>query len=517
MMSMALIVFREMLEIALILGVLAAATRGVWGRGRWFALGIGGGILAASSVALLADRIAESAEGMGQDIFNALVLCTAALLIGWTVVWMRAHGAGLQTHLKEVGEAVSRKQRPLITLSIVIALAILREGSEIILFTYGALASGEAWTPVLLGTLAGTAAGGLTGTFLYMGLIRVSTRRLFTLTSWMLIFLAAGMASQAMGFLQAADIVPVLTASLWDTSRLLPENSLVGRLFQALFGYCARPTGMQVVIYTSTALLITLALKLAGQTQRLVPAAARRKAGILLTALAAGLLTAGPAHATKKVYSPLVEKGELEVEVRGSYDMDSRDSKDGAQKQKYAIGYGFTDWYFSEIYGEIERGAADGHFTFTSVEWENRFQLTEQGEYILDAGLYFAYEASLEDKKADKIEAKILLEKSLHRFTHTANLIFKKEILGAKNLKNTEGGLAWGSRWRWREYLEPGVEWHGHFGEWNDLPSLSQQTHQVGPVFYGKVGAIKYDIGYLFGVSDPAPEGMLKWILEIEL
>jgi hypothetical protein len=222
------------------------------------------------------------------------------------------------------------------------------------------------------------------------------------------------------------------------------------------------------------------------------------------------------AFATKKVYSPIVEGGELEFEWRGSYDFDDRDSKDGEQKQKYAVGYGVTDWWFTELYGEIEREAEQDEFDLTSIEWENRFQLTEQGQYWLDAGLYFAYETTVQNKKADKIEGKILLEKSFANFTHTANIIFEKQVGGGAE-EETEAGLAWSSRYRWKEYFEPGFEWHSNFGELKEHNPYDEQKHQAGPVFSGKVGPVKYDIGYLFGITDPAPEGELKWIMEYEL
>jgi len=222
------------------------------------------------------------------------------------------------------------------------------------------------------------------------------------------------------------------------------------------------------------------------------------------------------AFATKKVYSPIVEGGELEFEWRGSYDFDDRDSKNGKQKQKYAVGYGLTDWWFTELYGEIEREPAQDEFDFTAIEWENRLQLTDQGQYWLDAGLYFAYETTVKEKTADKIEGKILLEKSLAHFTHTANIIFEKQVGGGAE-EETEAGLAWSSRYRWKEYFEPGFEWHSNFGELKEHHSYDEQKHQVGPVFYGKLGSVKYDIGYLFGITDPVPEGSLKWIMEYEM
>ena len=86
--------------------------------------------------------------------------------------------------------------------------------------------------------------------------------------------------------------------------------------------------------------------------------------------------------ATEKVYSPIVQKGEWELEARGSRDFDGRDDKDKAIKQKYALGYGVTELWFTEIYGEFEQEAQSHESNATSIEWENRFQLTQQGQYF---------------------------------------------------------------------------------------------------------------------------------------
>jgi hypothetical protein len=226
------------------------------------------------------------------------------------------------------------------------------------------------------------------------------------------------------------------------------------------------------------------------------------------------------AYATKKVYSPLVEKGELEFEMRGSYDIDERASKDNIQKQKYAIGYGLTERWFTEVYGELARtkndDAEDNDWDMTAVSWENRFQLTEQGQYWADLGFYAEYEASLEDKHADKIETKLLLEKSLPNFTHTLNVNFEQAI-GRHTTEDLEGGLAWSSRYRLSKTFQPGFEYHADFGELSQPISFQEQKHQAGPVIYGKIKNIKYDVGYLIGLSDAAPKGEIKWIFEYEI
>ena len=173
----------------------------------------------------------------------------------------------------------------------------------------------------------------------------------------MLILLASGMVSQALGLLQMGDFIPVLLPNVWDSSRILSEQSFVGGVLHVLIGYSARPSIIQVIGYIFTFGIIAVILKFYGN-----PSTATKKTSINNTVMAMILFfcllgITQNAHATKKVYSPIVEGGELEIEMRGSYDFDHRSSKDGKQKQKYAVGYGVTDRWFTELYGEIEKGA----------------------------------------------------------------------------------------------------------------------------------------------------------------
>ncbi|MBI5150284.1 MAG: hypothetical protein HZA28_05900 [Candidatus Omnitrophica bacterium] len=231
------------------------------------------------------------------------------------------------------------------------------------------------------------------------------------------------------------------------------------------------------------------------------------------------LLSASDAWATKKVYSPYVEKGELELEARGSINFDDRHDEDGTQKQKYALGYGVTDRWFTEVYGEVEKeyndDGEDFDFYFTEVEWENKFQLTDKGQYPVDVGFLLEYAVSAEDKRADKLEWKVLLAKEIGKTKHYANFKFEHGV-GGGHANETEGGFAWSSRYRLNEHFEPGFEYHAGLGGLNEGRNFQEQDHQAGPVFYGALGDFHYDLGYLWGVSKAAFDGELKWILEYE-
>jgi high-affinity iron transporter len=257
MFATAVIVFREVLEAALIVGIVAAATRTIPGRSRWLAGGIAAGLGGAALVALGTDRIAELASGMGQEYFNAAILGIAVVMLGWHNLWMSSHGAALAANARGVGNAIRDGRRECSVLLIVVGLAVLREGSETVLFLYGIAASeGGGALPMLAGGVAGIVAGVAVGYLVYAGLLRIPLRWFFTATGVLVLFLAAGMASQAARFLVQADVLPSLASPLWDTSGVLPQSSVTGTLLHSLVGYDARPAGMQIVFYVAVLVAI---------------------------------------------------------------------------------------------------------------------------------------------------------------------------------------------------------------------------------------------------------------------
>lgn len=262
MLGSALIVFRETLEAALLIGIIAAATRGLAGRNLWLAIGVGAGLAGALVVAGLTETIAELAEGTGQEIFNAGILGIAVLMLGWHNIWMATHGREMAAQARSVGDAVKSGQREMSALAILIALAVLREGSETALFMYSlAAGGGSSQLSLLSGGLLGLAGGVAVGWVLYAGLARIPMRQLFMVTSGLILFLAAGLAGQMARFLIQGDVIRPLASPLWDTSFLLPMDSVVGNVLHLLAGYEARPSGMQVVFYVMTFVVILLGMR----------------------------------------------------------------------------------------------------------------------------------------------------------------------------------------------------------------------------------------------------------------
>lgn len=267
MLATLLIVFREVIEAGLIVGIVMAATRSVPYRGLWVGYGVIGGIVGACMVAVFAGSISASMEGVGQELFNAGILAVAVGMLTWHNVWMARHGRAIAIHMKDIGEAVAHGRRSLMALAIVVGIAVLREGSEVVLFLYGIALSGSDNIVTMgigggLGLLSGIALGTLT----YLGLLKIPNRYLFAVTGWLIALLAAGMAAQIVSFLEQAQIVTVYDSVLWDSSWLISDGSLAGRTLHTLIGYTAQPTKLQIIVYATTLAIIFTLMRLFGHT-----------------------------------------------------------------------------------------------------------------------------------------------------------------------------------------------------------------------------------------------------------
>lgn len=259
MLGSLLIVFREVMEAGLIVGIVLAATQGIPHRGRWVAGGIGAGIAGAGIVAIFAGALSQALSGNGQDVFSATILCLAVVMLGWHIVWMARHGREMARDMKAVGAEVASGNRSLLAMAVVVAVAVLREGMEVVLFLYGiAISSGTGPVPMLIGGILGVFAGAALSWALYRGLVVIPLNRLFAVTGLLVTFLAAGMASQAAALLANDDLLPALGYDIWDSSWLLSDGSMLGRAAKALIGYSDRPTGVQILAWICTCVVLTV-------------------------------------------------------------------------------------------------------------------------------------------------------------------------------------------------------------------------------------------------------------------
>jgi high-affinity iron transporter len=256
MLATAIIVFREVLEAALVIAVVLGASRGIARRGWWVMGGITLGFLGAGLVALFASEIAEAFSGTGQALLDAVILLIAVVMLAWHNIWMSGHGRKLTHEIKEVGAAVRAGNKTLMALLVVCFTAVMREGSEVVLFLWAIAASGGHEFGMVLGGLAGLITGVFVGALLYRSLLFIPIRYFFTVTGWLILLLTAGLAAQAAGFLNQAGLLPALGNELWNTSKILSQSSILGQLLHILIGYIARPSGIELMFYAVT--LITI-------------------------------------------------------------------------------------------------------------------------------------------------------------------------------------------------------------------------------------------------------------------
>jgi high-affinity iron transporter len=265
MLAALIIVFREVFEAGLIVGIVLAVTSSVPNRNRWIGGGVLAGVLAACLVAAFAGALSQLFAGMGQELFNASILCIAVVMLTWHNVWMAHHGREMAGELRAVGQAVADGTKSLLALAVVVGVAVLREGSEVALFLYGVAASdGGSALSLALGGLSGLALGVGVCLLTYFGLMRIPPKALFATTTVLITLLAAGMAAQAVAFLERANWLNSLDTVVWDSAWLLPETSIAGRTMHTLIGCTDQPTEMQLLVYVAVLIATFMLMRFAG-------------------------------------------------------------------------------------------------------------------------------------------------------------------------------------------------------------------------------------------------------------
>ena len=275
MLAAAIIVFREIIEAGLIVGIVLAVTRGLPNARLWVGGGVAAGVAGSCVVAGFAGLLAAAFAGSGQEIFNAAILAVAVAMLAWHNIWMAQHGRQMAAELRKTGGEVSSGAKAPLALAVVVGVAVLREGAEVVLFLYGiAVSDNQGWLALLAGGVIGLALGVAFSLLTFLGLVKIPARHLFAVTGVLIALLAAGMAAQSVAFLEQAGAVDVLGATVWDTSWLLSEKSIPGRLLHTLIGYADQPSALQLLVYALVLAAILGAGKLVAP-RRNAPAPAR--------------------------------------------------------------------------------------------------------------------------------------------------------------------------------------------------------------------------------------------------
>ncbi len=269
MFSTAIIVFREIVEISLIISIMAASTQGVKNRNYYLLKGILIGICGAIILAFFTTQLDKLFDGLGQEIFAIINILAAIILIGYTIIWMKKNSKELIDNIKLTGENVLNNLKPTSAIYLMIAAAVFREGSEIVLFLNGLYVANTPLNQITNGFALGLMAGMLFGLFLYKGLLaRLTYKYIFKVTSFLLTIFSATLASKLANFLAAANLISYLDTPIWDSSSFIEDSSILGRILHITMGYEANPTGLQVIFYFSTFVIFYLIINYTKSTNK---------------------------------------------------------------------------------------------------------------------------------------------------------------------------------------------------------------------------------------------------------
>jgi len=228
------------------------------------------------------------------------------------------------------------------------------------------------------------------------------------------------------------------------------------------------------------------------------------------------IVDVSPAFALDKLYSPNVVYRELALEYNGSRTFDTSSDKDNAQEHELALEAGITPRWMVETSAGFTKDP-DAESKLSDIEVESLFQLLETGEHWLDAGILVAYAFSKQSQEPDSSEVKLLLQKDIGRITTLANIGFSVDVGHHSESGDPDYVVLWNTRYRYSEYFQPGIEIQSDLGQEHAVSNFNEQEHYVGPAVYGRLfGHLKYQAGYLIGVSDSAAQGAARLLVEYE-
>jgi high-affinity iron transporter len=247
-MSTATLSFREFFEVGMVLSILCAATRHMPHRLFWYSAGILLGIGAAYGTALLLESLASRWIEDYYETAMGLVLVSASLMIGWTVLWMRQHGQRVSQQWKQRGAALREGQGSMLMVSLLMGVTLWREATELFVLLWASMmVQPEETHNLWLGLLLGGGLAFLVTSTMYWGITALPVRRIFAVTNWLMVALAASLLGQGASFLAADGWLPELSPQLWDSSGWIAEDSMVGILLRSLVGYTPYPSGIQLL------------------------------------------------------------------------------------------------------------------------------------------------------------------------------------------------------------------------------------------------------------------------------
>ena len=262
LLSSVIIVLREVLEAALLISLLMAMSRRLGISCRWVWVVLVVGLSGAAIYSFNIGNVSEWFEGVGQEVANALMQITVYVLLCVLGVIAVRYRLGRPTSISLItGLMVSS-----------VTLAIIREGSEIMIYLSGFLQVKDLLVPVLAGGVIGAGIGLSVGAVFYYALQSLGRRAAIGVGAVLLALVAAGMVAQAVQELIQADWLPSQYPA-WDSSWLVEEQSITGQMLYAMVGYESTPTPLQLYIYVGSVLLLVGVALIVGSLGRPVTGA----------------------------------------------------------------------------------------------------------------------------------------------------------------------------------------------------------------------------------------------------
>jgi high-affinity iron transporter len=262
MLASFLLSLREGIEAALIIGVVLGALRKM--RHMELAPAIWYGAISAVLVSLIGGVVLTafglSLEGTAEQIFEGAAMLLAAGVLTWMIFWMSRQARNIKGELENYVHkaAFDGGKRGLFALAF---LAVVREGIELALFLTAATFASDAQSTIL-GALLGLGFAILLGWGLFASTIRLDLRRFFQVTGFLLILFAAGLVAHGVHEFNEASLIPPVIEHVWDVNSILDENTTLGSMLKALFGYNGNPSLTEVFSYLLYFLAIFFGLRL---------------------------------------------------------------------------------------------------------------------------------------------------------------------------------------------------------------------------------------------------------------
>lgn len=253
MLQIALVIFREMLEISLILGIVLAAAKPIKGHQAYVAAGAMCGFVLAALLAFGANKVTTSFGGFGDELLDVAIILLTVVMVSSTAIWVKHTGAKISAKITKIAENSDDTNGARIMLLLVVMTTIFREATEVVLFIHAIASSGMLEvTDYVGGFMIGIVAGIGTALAISYGLNKVAVKHLFKISFILLSLIAASLATEAAGILTSLGVVDILSAPMWDSGEYISDYGIIGKILKIFVGYNSKPNGLEVLFYLAT-------------------------------------------------------------------------------------------------------------------------------------------------------------------------------------------------------------------------------------------------------------------------